>query len=189
MSIRLTRPSSRALARLANASANDSLTYTPIGICSSVDVPRGYRIDRWSTNLGDGKAVFDTATDAIRRWQPHRGAGLLVSTDTPPSTGMIVAMAAPLPVGYIEAVCRVVLVVDEPDRFGFAYGTLPIHPEQGEESFMVTRHDDDTVTFDIVAVSRPRHLLARAVPPIARRLQHAAVNRYLEAMKCAVLAR
>jgi uncharacterized protein (UPF0548 family) len=91
-------------------------------------------------------------------------------------------MAAPLPVGWVEVVCRVVDVVDEPDRFGFTYGTLSIHPEQGEESFTVVRAHDGTIVFEIVAASRPRHFLARAVPPVAHRLQMAATNRYLAAM-------
>ena len=97
-------------------------------------------------------------------------------------------MAAPLPIGWIEIVCRIVDVVDEPHRFGFTYGTTSVHPEQGEESFTVVRSDDDGVVFEIVAASRPRHVLARAVPPVARRLQAAATNRYLAAMQAAVHA-
>ena len=94
-------------------------------------------------------------------------------------------MAAPLPLGFIDVVCRVVDVVDVPDRFGFTYGTLPVHPEQGEESFTVVRHDDGSVVFEIAAASRPRHLLARACPPVARRLQRSATTRYLDAMSAA----
>jgi uncharacterized protein (UPF0548 family) len=100
---------------------------------------------------------------------------------------MVVAMSAPLPLmGFIDVVCRVVEVTDRTDRWGFAYGTLPVHPEVGEESFTVMRGPDNTVTFDIVAVSRPRHVLARTFPPVARRLQHIATTRYLEAMQSAV---
>jgi hypothetical protein len=58
------------------------------------------------------------------------GGGLIVSVDGPPVAGLAVAMSAPPPVGFIDAVCRVVAVIDEPDRFGFAYGTLPDHPER-----------------------------------------------------------
>lgn len=103
----------------------------------------------------------------------------------PPTVGSVVAMAAPLPVGWVEVVCRVVDIVDEPDRFGFTYGTLSVHPEQGEESFTVVRSSDASTDFHIVAVSRPRHVLARAVPPIARHLQRGATNRYLAAMRSA----
>jgi uncharacterized protein (UPF0548 family) len=35
--------------------------------------------------------------------------------------------------GPIRVPCRVVYVLDEPERRGFAYGTLPGHPESGEE--------------------------------------------------------
>lgn len=107
----------------------------------------------------------------------------MVCADGPPTVGLVVAMSAPLPLGFIDVTCRVVSVVDEPNRFGFGfgYGTLPIHPGQGEESFTVERDDDGEVTFRIVAVSRPRHPLTRLCPPVARRLQRAAIERYLDA--------
>ena len=50
---------------------------------------------------------------------------------------------------------RVVYVVDEPLRKGFAYGTLPGHPESGEEAFIVEYRDDDSVWLTIRAFSRP----------------------------------
>jgi len=53
-------------------------------------------------------------------------------------------------------------VVDEPRRRGFAYGTLPGHPERGEEAFLITHHDDGTVTFAITAFCAPGSPLARA---------------------------
>jgi uncharacterized protein (UPF0548 family) len=36
---------------------------------------------------------------------------------------------------------RVVAVADEPDRCGFAYGTLPGHAVCGEEAFVVARDE------------------------------------------------
>ena len=111
---------------------------------------------------------------------------MVVCADRPPALGDVVAMSAPLPIGFVDVVCRVVTVIDEPDRFGFAYGTLPVHAERGEESFTVVRGRDGGITFEIVAVSRPRHPLARLCPPVARRLQRAATERYLDAMAKAV---
>jgi uncharacterized protein (UPF0548 family) len=101
--------------------------------------------------------------------------------DGPIEVGTNVAMSAPLPIGFVDLTCRVVAVVDEPRRRGFAYGTLPVHPETGEEAFLVVR-DEHGVRFDVQAVSGPRHPLGRLVPPVADRLQDAAVNRYLSAM-------
>jgi uncharacterized protein (UPF0548 family) len=148
--------------------------------------PPGYRRDRWTCELGGDDEVFERAADVLRNWQMHRSAGLIVEADGPPAVGMNVAMAAPLPIGYVDVVCRVldvIDVIDEPDRCGFTYGTLPMHPEQGEESFTITRGADGVVTFEIVAASRLRHVLARACPPVARRLQSRAIDRYLAAMQ------
>jgi uncharacterized protein (UPF0548 family) len=148
--------------------------------------PTGYRRDQWVRQLGRGDQVFAQAKDALSQWRVQEGAGLIVLADGPPVVGMVVAIAAPLPVGFIDVVCRVVRVVDDPDCYSFAYGTLSVHPEQGEEAFSVVRGSDDEVRFEIVAVSRPRMLLARLGHPVARRMQRAATMRYLDAMQAAV---
>jgi uncharacterized protein (UPF0548 family) len=187
MAIRLKRPSPEALDSLVANGNADTLTYEPVGLTAFAQAPGGYRLDRRSCSLGLGDQIFARAVEALQQWRVQRGAGLVVVADEPPHVGLVVAMSAPLPVmGFIDVVCRVVAVTDQSDRWGFSYGTLSVHPEQGEESFMVLRGPDNTVTFDIIAVSRPRHALARTFPPVARRLQHAATTRYLEAMQSAV---
>jgi uncharacterized protein (UPF0548 family) len=187
VSIRLTRPTPEALGSLVAKGNADTLTYEPVGLTTFAQAPGGYRRDRRTCSLGHGEQVFTKAVDALQQWQVQRGAGLVVLADEPPRVGMVIAMSAPLPVlGFIDAVCRVVDVMDHSDRWGFSYGTLSVHPEQGEEAFMVLRGPDGAITFDITAVSRPRHVLARTFPPFARRMQHAATTRYLEAMQSAV---
>jgi uncharacterized protein (UPF0548 family) len=58
-------------------------------------------------------------------------------------------------------------------RFGFAYGTLPDHVERGEERFIVEwLLKDDSVWYDILAFSQPRHPLVRFSSPLARVLQN-----------------
>lgn len=109
----------------------------------------------------------------------------MVRVDGAPAVGRNVAMSAPLPIGYVDVVDRVVRVENEPDRFGFAYGTLSNHSKCGEESFTVSRLADGGVQFDIAAASRPRHVLARVLRPIARHLQQSATVRYLDAMTSA----
>lgn len=188
MSIHLTRPSVADLRLLGDAGVTDSLTYETVGMSARAEPAEGYRLDRWSTPLGNTNRAFALAVDALRNWRVHEGAGLVVQAASPPTLGLVVAMAAPLPVGWIEVVCRVVAVVDQPDRFGFTYGTLSVHPEQGEESFTLMREEDGSISFLIVAASRPRHVLARAFPPVARYLQTIATNRYLDAMRSSVNA-
>jgi len=95
-------------------------------------------------------------------------------------------MSAPLPVGFVIATCRIVAVIDEPDRYGFAYGTLSVHPERGEEAFMLTRDDRGLVHFDVDAISTPVDPLARLLPPVANHLQDRAARRYVSAMERAI---
>ena len=94
-------------------------------------------------------------------------------------------LVLPLMGGYVTAAARIVWVVDEPSRFGFAYGTLPHHPEQGEEAFLVEQDPDGRVNFVIDVFSKPRHLLARLGRPVARLVQKRATRKYLEGMVAA----
>jgi len=82
--------------------------------------------------------------------------------------------------------CRVVYVVNEPNRRGFAYGTLPDHPEQGEEAFVVTQDGDGSVWFEVTAFSRPGASLVRWAGPIGRAIQSLATTRYERAVASAV---
>lgn len=77
---------------------------------------------------------------------------------------------------------RIVTVIDEPRRRGFAYGTLPGHPLKGEESFIVERRDDDTVWITIRSFSRPSSRFWWAMYPVLRLLQEVFTRRYLRAL-------
>jgi uncharacterized protein (UPF0548 family) len=77
---------------------------------------------------------------------------------------------------------RVVYVVDEPGRRGFAYGTLPGHPERGEEAFIVEHLADDSVWLVIRAFSRPAGPLVWIGAPFARLLQALYTARYERAL-------
>ena len=72
--------------------------------------------------------------------------------------------------------------VEEARRFAIVYGTLPGHGEQGEEAFLINRHDDNAVTFDIVAFSRPVGV-ARLGAPAVRFLQRRVTDRYLAGLQ------
>ncbi|HYH49978.1 MAG TPA: DUF1990 domain-containing protein, partial [Acidimicrobiia bacterium] len=117
--------------------ASHALTYSEVGATRG-HLPDGYRHDEHRIELGRAPAVFERAILGLRQWEAHRGAGLAVRPDVPDlRAGTNLAVVLALPIITAVAVCRVVLVVDEPHAFGFAYGTLPAHPEQGEEAFVV----------------------------------------------------
>ncbi len=81
--------------------------------------------------------------------------------------------------------CRVAWTVREPDRIGFAYGTLPGHPERGEESFVVSMDAAGEVWFEVTAFSRLAARYARLARPVALVLQYLAIERYLRAVAAA----
>jgi uncharacterized protein (UPF0548 family) len=86
----------------------------------------------------------------------------------------------------LRAPVRVVAVLDEPRRRGFAYGTLPGHPESGEESFIVSMGDDDVVTFIVRAFSRPGGRLTRVAGPAGRIVQQRITDRYVRSLRALV---
>ena len=73
-------------------------------------------------------------------------------------------------------------MIDEPDRAGFAYGTLPGHPECGEESFIIERGGDGLLTFTVAAWPRPATRVSRVAGPLAAVLQDRMTGRYLRAL-------
>jgi uncharacterized protein (UPF0548 family) len=91
--------------------------------------------------------------------------------------------SALLGIGFgIKFPVRVIYVVDEPRRKGFAYGTLPGHPEDGEESWIIEHRDDDSVWIVVRAFSRPSHWYLRLATPLLRLQQRRLTNRYLRAL-------
>ncbi len=78
---------------------------------------------------------------------------------------------------------RVVYVVDTPRRRGFAYGTLPGHPERGEELFVAEHHDDDSVSLTVTAFSGPGRWFTRLSGPLGRVMQQVMTRRYITAVR------
>lgn len=168
---------------MAAAAREFDYTYAEVGSTRDPAFPPGYHADRYEIDLGAGVAVFDRAVLGLRRWEAHRGAGARVA---PPEAviapGEVVLVALGLPFASMVAPCRIVYVTDEPNRFGFAYGTVTGHPESGEESFHVVRTDSGA-RFEVAAFSRAVHPLARLGSPVARHLQKRVTNRYLAALR------
>ncbi len=142
--------------------------------------PGGFHHDAYRMGLPGGPGAFARARRGLQTWQAHLGAGLRVQPRHPPQEGATVVVAIPLGPLTAVAPCRIVGVVDEPHRFGFAYGTLPGHPESGEEAFVVEASEDG-VALHILAASHPSGVLARLGAPVGRRIQTATTRRYLEA--------
>jgi uncharacterized protein (UPF0548 family) len=106
------------------------LTYPEVGATQGDAMPSGYHHLERSASVGVGAATFDSVSRLVMSWEMHRRAGLAVSASrTPLVEGTVAVLRLGIGVLAVRAPVRVIYVVDDPRRRGFAYGTLPGHPE------------------------------------------------------------
>jgi uncharacterized protein (UPF0548 family) len=181
----LIRPSNtRAMEALLNSLSFLQPNYPEVGTSIEGSFPSGFRIHHYEIELSASEAVFNRAVAGLQSWQAHRIPRISIYPQSPPvrlGESLIleigpraIAMAAP---------CRIVRVVEDSNKYGFAYGTLPGHPECGEESFVVSRLSTGKVVFEISGFSQPGSSIVRLAGPIARTIQTSATNSYLRALK------
>jgi uncharacterized protein (UPF0548 family) len=162
------------------------LTYSEVGATRSAE-SMPLTAHRFAVRRMVGPAdVFDDAGSFVLGFGMQHGAGFTVSSSSPRAAeGVELTVRGRFGPVRMTAPARVVYVVDEPDRQGFAYGTLPGHPERGEELFLVERVGEETWA-EVRAFSWPGRWYIRLGGPVVRRLQHRATVRYLEAVQRAV---
>ncbi len=187
----LRRPDDMAIRQFLANRGTDFFSYSEVGI-SRTGVPSGYNVDhnRMSCTGARRRKRSRNAKVAIGRWQMFDiGWVELIHPHELILVGMNVAILADTLGLYSLSSCRVVYVLDEAipvRRFGFGYGTLTHHIECGEERFSVEWLADDSVWYDILAFSKPRHILARAGYFASRHYQRRFAVDSMTAMKRAV---
>lgn len=171
----LHKPTSDVLRQFLAEQADLDFSYSAVGATGTTP-PAGFTVDRTRIDLGTGETVFHAARAALRRWHQFRLGWVDVwSPETPLEVGQVVAiMGWAVGFWWLNS-CRIVYTVDESGpttRFGFAYGTLPGHVESGEERFLIEwDRNSDRVSYDILAFSKPNHILTRLGYPLVRRSQ------------------
>ncbi|MFN5532398.1 MAG: DUF1990 family protein, partial [Planctomycetaceae bacterium] len=169
------KPAVDSIRRFIAEQAKLDFSYSAVG-ASAATPPAGFVVDRTRIQLGEGEAVYESASAALRRWDHFTLGWVDVwSPETPVEAGEVVAvMGRALGLWWLNC-CRIVYVVNETGpirKFGFAYGTLPGHVESGEERFVIEwNQGDNSVWYDILAFSRPSQVLIRLGSPIVRRMQ------------------
>lgn len=166
------------IAQLASA----SLTYTEVG-ATRAELPAGYHHVSREGRLGAGEDTFVRASEALFSWELQRRAGVRVLPSSPRAAeGVDAILLLGLGRVALRAPVRVVYVVNEPQVKGFGYGTLPGHPESGEESFLVELRPDGEVVCRVTAFSRPVTWLSRLGGPMATLTQSWVTGRYLRSL-------
>ena len=168
---RISEPAERDVDQFIASQRKLPFSYAEVGATNTTP-PAGYNVDHNRIQLGEGEATYTRAVEALKNWQ-HFDLGwvTIVPRGVVVETGATVAVKARAFGTWSLSACRVVYVIHEARRFGFAYGTLPEHVERGEERFLIEWLPDNTVWYDILAFSRPHHPLVKLSSPLARRLQ------------------
>jgi uncharacterized protein (UPF0548 family) len=150
--------------------------------------PDGFRYFRRSIPLAHSfdpqDAALDRAFERARAmlcsWGPQIGAGMRVEMASVGLEGRLLSKVAGLV--PLRAPFRVVTAeFDSADYAGYAYETLPGHPEDGREAFYVTRAEG-LVEFTVMAFSKPVLWYSRLGGPVTRIIQNRYTNKYLLAM-------
>lgn len=179
-----------ALASVRIAVMTRDVSYAPVGatrVEEAVweDGPAGYRRFERTTRIGHGDEQWQVAASAVLRWAVKTRSGFTVAgpgEELRVREGQDYTLVASLgPLGLREPV-RVVAVVDEPDRCGFAYGTRHGHPVRGEEAFVVHRSLDGAVWLTLRSVTAPAGGFWRLAFPAALVAQRWYRRRYTRAL-------
>jgi uncharacterized protein (UPF0548 family) len=183
----LRRPAAVRLDRLLAHAGHLPLSYDPPGIARTA-APAGYRVVEAEGVIGQGRDAFQHAVIALTEWRQFNLGWVAVyprRAPLRPGTTVLV-LARHLGFWSVNA-CRVLYLLGDCPRprglspqngdtlrvAGFAYGSLTMHAETGEEIFEVSYDPaSGAVRYRIRAVSRERAALARLGFPVARALQH-----------------
>lgn len=188
---------------MGSSPRDQAVTYGAVGATRDPDLlrfaPEGFRPVEAQARIGHGEERFAHAAALALTWGIQRRSGFTVHRDASPSdapssgsapdgTRLLVPGETATMVTHVfgwdalRSPVRVVYVIDEPGRCGFACGTLPGHQVAGEESFLVEHRDDGSVWLTVRAFSRPSGRRWRALSPLLRITQWFIRRRYLRAL-------
>lgn len=121
--------------------------------------PSGFRSYERTVRIGQGTDRWETVTNDLLDWGVKTRSGFTIKPLSGDTTrvhdGAGYLLTARIGPFSIREPVRVVVVVDTPDRCGFAYGTVEGHPVSGEEAFILHRVPGGTIWLTLRSLTRP----------------------------------
>lgn len=184
MMFHFTKPDRSSFENFLADAQSDAFSYSEVG-STAAELTENYTIDHNCCELGTGLEIFRAAKEAMDNWEMFNIGWVELCEKRPPIiAGQTIALQIEHFGFYSLNATRIVYTIDEPNRYGFAYGTLTQHGEIGEERFTVDLDEQtNTVSYDILAMSRPSHILAKLGYPLTRYLQRRFAADSMQAMK------
>ncbi|RZS79378.1 uncharacterized protein (UPF0548 family) [Motilibacter rhizosphaerae] len=164
-----------------------SATYDEVGATCPAEPewrarPRGYRSFERTVVVGHGEHLWRSASAALLAWEVKTCSGFEVHPAGRVRTGQRLELLARIGPLRLREPVFIAAVVDEPDRRGFAYGTLDGHPVAGEEAFVLHREGDE-VWLTLRSLTRPPRGRWRLAFPAVLVAQRVYRRRYARALR------
>lgn len=166
--------------------------YSPIGETNVAEAewrnrPSGFSAYERTVRIGQGDDDWKRLSDAVMHWEVTNHAGLTIKA-VRRFTGQVrdaenytfTARMGPL---RLHEPVRVVAVVDEADRRGFAYGTQHGHPVAAEEAFIAHRDASGVVWLTVRSLMRRAPGVWGAAYPLVIPFRGVYRRRYLRALR------
>jgi len=170
----ISRSTTHQIDHFLQHAATTGYSYAEVGASrGGSDAIAFYNVDHNQIVIGHGDADFERAKQAVTEWKMFDFPWVeLCWPSTPIQQDQNVTVLIQHFGFYSLNAARIVYTIEEPEWFGFAYGTLEDHGESGEERFSVRLdRESGDVIYDLYAFSRPNHLLAHFGYPLTRMLQ------------------
>jgi uncharacterized protein (UPF0548 family) len=116
--------------------------------------PAGYRRFERTVGAGHGPDRWRALRDAVMSWRIKTRSGFVVEPARRAARGVDYRLTARIGPLTVHEPVRVIDVVDEATRCGFAYGTRSGHPVSGEEAFIAHSSPDGRVWLTLRSLTR-----------------------------------
>lgn len=165
-------PNNKTIQSIIKKQSRLPFTYFEVNETKDSKMIKGFDNDYLRVKIGTGIEDFLFAKSLIADWRMFPTSWTVVFPVGEPikKDQTIVLLAKFAGIWWMNC-SRIVYLISESRKFGFAYGTLPGHMERGEELFQVSIDKNEEVWYEIKAFSRPRFWLTKLLYPVMRRLQ------------------
>jgi len=184
MKISLSFPRPSTISNFLKIQSTQPFTYKDVG-ASRTDVKvKGFDNDHNSMVIGKGEDTWQAAKEVLNNWNHFPSKWTKIE---PAEKGIFIGNNVSVlfrifGIWFINS-ARIVYIIEEENKYGFAYGTLTGHIEKGEEIFYIERDETGTISYHIKAFSKPNNLLVWLGYPMARFFQRRFVRESMNQVK------
>ncbi len=183
MKVAFSIPDNETLAKFLRTQRSKPFSYQNVGT-SNAGTQKGFKNDHNFVYLGQGDQVWIRAKNALNNWNqfPPSWTRILPRRTSIKKSEAVVVLFKIFGIWWINT-AKIVYTIDESDKYGFAYGTLPGHVARGEELFFIKKDQNGNIYYHIKAFSKPAYWIILLAFPLMRYFQRRFVKESMMIMQ------